>query len=349
MIKLLVFSVLLTTMQIAWASTPVAQAYINKYSPIAVKEMHRAGIPASIKLAQGLLESNWGRSDLATKANNHFGIKCGGRWSGPSYYKEDDDYDQDGDLIKSCFRSFADAQRSYEAHSDFLRDPNKAYRYGRLFDIDPADYRAWAHGLYEAGYATDPKYPSKIISVIEKYELYKYDQRLEVDLSPEHIPEAQPVTAYEPRERHAASIPLHSASYKISAINRVPMVIASAETTIADIAVSVGLSSDLLVSYNDGYLEPYDKVPAGAYVYLQKKKRSFVGETDQHVVLEGETMESIAQLYGIRIENLYAKNKMPTGAIPDVGTKLNLRKSVHKKERPSFTTQDGRTPVFLDM
>jgi hypothetical protein len=349
MVKLLVFTITLVTAHTAVASTPIAQAYIERYQSIAVKEMHRAGIPASIKLAQGLLESNWGRSDLATQANNHFGIKCGGRWSGPSYYKEDDDYNKKGDLIKSCFRSFADAQRSYEAHSDFLRDPKKAYRYGRLFELDPTDYRAWAHGLYDAGYATDPKYPNKIISVIEKYELYKFDVPTEVDLAIEHIPEAQPVIAYEPRERHAASIPIHSDSYKISAINRVPMVIARGETTIADIAASVGLSSDLLVSYNDGYAEPLDRVAVGSYVYLQKKKRSFVGETEQHTVLEGETMESIAQLYGMRIENLYAKNRMPQGAIPDVGTTLNLRRSVHKKERPTFTTADGRVPEFLDM
>lgn len=341
--------VLLFTVGLEAETTPVAELYIAKFRDVAVKEMHRAGIPASIKLAQGLLESNWGRSELATNANNHFGIKCGSKWKGPAFYKEDDDHDEDGRLIKSCFRSFPDAVRSYEAHSDFLRDPAKVYRYGRLFEIDPTDYVSWAYGLYEAGYATDPRYPQKIISVIEKYNLHQFDVLSEVELADIHVPEAQPLSSYSSKERHAASITSTSDSYKISAINRVPMVIAPTSTTIADVSAAHGLSVDLLVDYNDGYFEPADVVLAGAYIFLQRKKRSYVGETEQHTVAEGETMYGIAQRYGIRVENLYAKNRMPQDAEPVVGARLNLRKSVLKKERPQFTRPDGREPEFLDL
>src|SRR5690606_7158211 len=121
-----------------------------------------------------MLESNCGRSDLACKANNHFGIKCGGEWSGGTYHKEDDDY-RNGKLVPSCFREFSSALESFVAHSDFLRDPRKAHRYGPLFQLDPRDYKGWAHGLSKAGYATDPHYPQRLIRLIEQYELHRFD------------------------------------------------------------------------------------------------------------------------------------------------------------------------------
>lgn len=148
--------------------------YIGKYKEIAQSEMQRVGIPASIKLAQGILESNSGRSTLALKANNHFGIKCGKYWEGGTFYREDDDY-HNGKLIKSCFRKFKSPNHSYMAHSDFLTNPGSQYRYGFLFDLDPLDYVSWAEGLKSSGYATDPNYANKLISVIEKYELYQFD------------------------------------------------------------------------------------------------------------------------------------------------------------------------------
>ena len=151
-----------------------AANYIGKYKEIAQSEMQRVGIPASIKLAQGILESNSGRSTLAQKANNHFGIKCGNYWEGPTFFREDDDY-RGGKLIKSCFRKFDSAEHSFVAHSDFLTNPGSQYRYGFLFDLDPFDYVSWAEGLKASGYATDPLYAEKLISVIEKYQLYQFD------------------------------------------------------------------------------------------------------------------------------------------------------------------------------
>ena len=163
------------------ADKELASTYISTYKDIAIQEMHRTGIPASIKLAQGLLESDWGRSDLATSANNHFGIKCGGSWDGNTFYKEDDDRDRKGKLIKSCFRAFSNPTESYMAHSDFLTDPKKEYRYGFLFNYKSDDYRSWAKGLKKSGYASDPKYPDKLITIIKKYNLDQFDEAISDD------------------------------------------------------------------------------------------------------------------------------------------------------------------------
>ncbi|MCB0260921.1 MAG: glucosaminidase domain-containing protein, partial [Calditrichaeota bacterium] len=150
--------------------------YVDEFKEVAIREMERAGIPASIKLAQGILESNAGKSDLARRANNHFGIKCGNDWDGKTYYKKDDDYNDKGQLVESCFRSYKNPEASFIAHSEFLRDPKKQYRYGFLFRIDPTDYKAWAEGLRRAGYATSANYPTKLIDIIERYQLNRYDE-----------------------------------------------------------------------------------------------------------------------------------------------------------------------------
>ena len=149
--------------------------YINRFKDVAVVEMHRTGIPASIKLAQGILESNAGASMLAERANNHFGIKCGSAWKGKTMLRKDDDRNAQGKLVKSCFRSFGSAEESFVAHSDFLLDPNKKYRYGFLFGLGSDDYRGWAHGLKKAGYATNPNYPKLLIRIIEEYQLSKIE------------------------------------------------------------------------------------------------------------------------------------------------------------------------------
>lgn len=147
--------------------------YIEQYKTIAINEMQRVGIPASIKMAQAIIESNSGQSTLARQSNNHFGIKCGSNWTGPEVYREDDDY-ENGLLIRSCFRAFDDPVQSFFEHSDFLSNP-KSNRYKPLFELDPYDFKAWAYGLKSAGYATDPNYPQKLIDVIEKYQLYELD------------------------------------------------------------------------------------------------------------------------------------------------------------------------------
>ena len=148
--------------------------YVDQYASIAVMEMHRSGIPASIILAQGIHESNSGTSALAAKANNHFGIKCKAYWRGSTYYHEDDDYDNKGRLLESCFRAYSDAGESYQDHTDFLM--HTTY-YQKLFHLPRTDYQSWAAGLKYCGYATDPKYAEKLVFLIKKYQLSQYDLR----------------------------------------------------------------------------------------------------------------------------------------------------------------------------
>lgn len=167
--------VTITVLSIPLKANDVTPAYIEQYKTIVLNEMDRAKIPASIKMAQAILESASGRSTLARQSNNHFGIKCGKDWNGGAVYHHDDDY-KDGLLVRSCFRAYDDAAESFAAHSDFLLR-NRRYKF--LFELDIYDYKAWANGLRKAGYATDPKYPSKLINLIEKYELYLLDLGVE--------------------------------------------------------------------------------------------------------------------------------------------------------------------------
>ncbi|WCL82003.1 glucosaminidase domain-containing protein [Saprospira sp. CCB-QB6] len=144
------------------SATATASAYIERFKPIAIAEMKRTGVPASIKMAQAILESGYGRSELAKKANNHFGIKCGSNWNGKTYK-----------LKASCFRAYSSAEESFKQHSDFLRNGS---RYADLFKLKTTDYKGWAKGLRKAGYATSSSYPSKLIELIERYRLHQYDQ-----------------------------------------------------------------------------------------------------------------------------------------------------------------------------
>ena len=161
-------------MALSFRQAPEAAAwdYIETYKDLAVAEMYRTGIPASITLAQGLHESNYGMSDLATKANNHFGIKCKSYWVGMTYYHKDDDFDKQGKLLESCFRSYNTALESYVDHSNFLKT---TAHYQPLFEYHHTDYRSWAYGLKKCGYATDIAYSEKLIDKIEKYNLSQYD------------------------------------------------------------------------------------------------------------------------------------------------------------------------------
>lgn len=368
-----------------WASAEdnrkLAETYINSYKDVAVQEMHRTGIPASIKLAQGLLESDWGRSDLAKTANNHFGIKCGGKWAGGTFYKEDDDKDKKGRLIESCFRSFKSPTESYMAHSDFLSDPRKEYRYGFLFDYESTDYKSWAKGLKKSGYATDPKYPSKLIQIIENYKLYEFDQAIKTSnlnyastAVDEKIPER---VALSSRSENSASkkkqklvkseevvvidkkvekneisrMPSKYVSrlkYSIDIVNKVQKVTAKGGETLGELSRAIGVSVDELIVVNEVYATKDEVLAPGVNIYLEKKKRSYRGDHEFHLVKEGETMESIAQLYGLRLKSLYAKNRMPKGSKTIAGTKLSISKSVSLSERPRFELADSnRKHKFL--
>ncbi len=361
--RLIIFILLLSNTLLATSDRgKVARQYMSSFSDIAVAEMHRTGIPASIKLAQGMLESNWGQSDLATKANNHFGIKCGGNWSGNGYYKEDDDRNSKGELIKSCFREFTDAQESYIAHSEFLMDSKKTHRYGFLFDYGSMDYRAWAHGLKKSGYATDPKYPQKLISIIEKYNLSKYDRKnsslsnhtrstkegTEASHTTTATAESSTTTrdntrtSTKPSTNSTRTVITSKLQYDINANNKVRLVYAMGGETVAQLARKVGVSLEDILLYNEVYLQKEDILEAGDRVYIEKKKRKLYIGPKLHIVKEGETMESISQIYGIRLKSLYAKNRMPKTAQTVAGQKLYLQETASLSERPRFTLLNSK-------
>lgn len=278
--------------------------YIEKYKDIAIDEMERAGIPASIKLAQGILESNSGKSYLARKANNHFGMKCGTTWTGKKVYREDDDYDENGVLQESCFRGYKNAKASYIAHSEFLRDPRKAYRYGFLFRLDAMDYKKWAHGLKKAGYATSATYAEKLISLIEALELYQYD-----------------------REGNTSVIVAKPPALKnLSTINDVKYIVAESGDTPASLAQKARISVNAIMKYNEGYIQsPKEKLDSGTRIFIQKKRNFYRGRQLWHFVKNGDSMASISQKYGMKLRKLYKKNKMQPGMEPATGERIKLR------------------------
>ena len=298
------------------ASADPHDAYIRTFRQVAIQEMERTGIPASIKLAQAILESNGGRSELATKAHNHFSIKCGSNWKGPTYELKDDDYDDAGNHINSCFRVYRKDEASFIAHSEFLRDPNKASRYGFLFRIPPTDYRRWAHGLHKAGYATNPRYPQLLIDMIERYHLDQYDL-----VSPDALDKLAGITR----------------------INDVKLTFAREKETLATIAARTEVSVNQLLKYNDYVYTPDTPLNEDDLVYLQPKRSYFRGKQSWHKVQPGESLLSIAQLYGIRVDKLRKKNRIPDGFEPATGERIRLRWKIRKSDTPR-TVRQGPVP-----
>ena len=301
--------------------------YVERYKEIAISEMERSGVPASIKLAQALLESNAGKSVLARKANNHFGMKCGSNWDGKTYYREDDDYDEFGNIMKSCFRVYRNAEASFVAHSEFLTDPRKEFRYGFLFRLDPKDYTQWAYGLKRAGYATNPNYPRLLIGLIETYNLDMYDGGALIGpIDEEDVP------------------PLLAGS-GIFLINDAKVTLAEAGDTPDEIARRTAVSVQRILRYNEKLDSKGEQIMEGTRVYLQRKRGFFRGRQKWHNVKEGETMYSISQLYGVRVEKLYRKNRMEPGTEPAVGERIKLRWRVKRDEIPRLRTE---TPPPID-
>ncbi|MCB9283311.1 MAG: LysM peptidoglycan-binding domain-containing protein [Lewinellaceae bacterium] len=305
---------------LAASQTEVQRDYIEHFKDIAIQEMERAGIPASIKLAQALLESNAGQSELAQRANNHFGIKCGVDWDGKTYMKKDDDYDENGKLVKSCFRSYRRPQESFIAHSEFLRDPKKEWRYGFLFHLDPMDYKSWASGLKKAGYATSATYDSKLIAIIERYQLYQYDRPPVVDPFINVVE-----NTYE------------DLLIGIFQVNDVDVVIAEEGETPAIIAERTGRDVYKLLQYNEMLTKPNTALKKGDRVFLEPKRNSYRGDRKYHYVKKGETMYDIAQTYGIKLNKLYKKNRMPEKSEPAEDERIILRGRIKKDEdRPKL-------------
>ena len=264
-------------------------AYINLYKDIAIEQMHKYHIPASITLAQGLLESGAGRSELARKANNHFGIKCHS-WDGKKIYHDDDKKGE-------CFRVYKSARDSYEDHSIFLATGS---RYEFLFKYAETDYVAWARGLKRAGYATSPTYADKLIEIIERYNLDQYD-RTKKDSKPQVVNPHTPYIA-----------------------NDIVYIVARQGDTMMTIAEEFETSKRKLINYNDLY-KGYVPVK-GDIIYLARKHRKARKPNTQHVVKDGESMYMISQKYAIRLHRLYKMNKAtPDTYSPMVGDVVKLR------------------------
>ena len=265
--------------------------YIKQYRDLAVDEMKKYHIPASITLAQGLLESGAGQSTLARKSNNHFGIKCGSDWQGKTVRHNDD-------ARGECFRAYKHPKQSYEDHSKFLAGRP---RYASLFKLKITDYKGWARGLKKAGYATDPRYAQRLIDIIELYDLDKYDKKGGLKWMKENPNPHQPYIA-----------------------NGLLYIVVRAGDTWKSISKEFGISQKKLRKYNDLY-KGYELQP-GDILYLEKKNRKAQKEHIVHVLRAGESMYLISQKYGIRLNNLYKLNKMDADEpAPEVGTILRLR------------------------
>ena len=268
--------------------------YIDQYSDLAVEHMKRYKIPASITLAQGILESGAGKSQFVRDSNNHFGIKCHSDWKGDRIYRPDDG-------PNDCFRKYPDAKESFEDHSRFLAERN---RYAVLFTLDIKDYKAWAKGLQSCGYATDKAYANKLIQLIEKYELYKYDTKYKKTSSPKNTSFAY---------NHRNIYKTHNLIY----------VLAEMDDSFDAIAGSLGFKVKDLLKYNE--VPEGFPLNQGDIVYLEKKKKKADKPYFEHVIQVGESMHSISQQYGIQLSRLYKMNKKDGDYVPEEGHVLKLR------------------------
>lgn len=270
-------------------------AYIDKYKGMAIEQMQKYRIPASITLAQGLLESAAGRSTLATEANNHFGIKCGSYWTGPYVLRNDD-------APNEQFRKYRSAAESFEDHSKFLM----GRRYQALFNQDITDYKGWAYGLKQAGYATNPAYAESLIRIIEMYNLAQFDNG-----------------------KFGMGTMQSDIFFRTHAVYRNNgnyFIIVEIGDDMATISRATGVSLKKLYSYND---LPRDYAPTqGDVIYLEKKKSKASKDFKHypiHIVEPNQSMFDIAQLYGIKLKSLYKLNKAELDYTPQVGDILRIR------------------------
>ena len=325
--KIIILALLPLLLSAASPQTP-QEKYIARYAAIAVSEMYRTGVPASITLAQGLLESRYGLSSLATEGNNHFGIKCHD-WKGKKMYYDDDKKGE-------CFRVYEDADESFQDHSDFLRYRD---RYKFLFEYETTDYKAWAYGLKKAGYATDPSYPQKLIKYIEDYRLFEYDKmsvkqaeriespddedtpkepsrrqrkgrnskfiddtRTQIPVSPRVLEESHKADSRKVNERFSVNL-----SRVLVSSNGVMYIEAQEDETVASIAEAFKLFEKELRYFND--MGKNDDIVPGSRVYLERKKKQAAKGLEKYVVdKDGESLWAISQRFGIRLSTLLKLN-----------------------------------------
>lgn len=300
---LFVFLLLKGQFALAQPSEPMISRsqYIEMWKDEAINQMIKHGVPASITLAQGILESGNGNSELARYANNHFGIKCHG-WDGPGLYKDDDQPNE-------CFRKYSSANESFEDHSNFLK--NKS-RYDFLFDLEITDYKGWAKGLKKAGYATNPKYPDLLIKLIEENDLSKYDN-LTLTSNNSSTKQNNQLVSYSSNAKSIHQVMMHA--------NNIRYVIVKEGDTFYKIAKEFEMGLWQLYRYNDLYTN--DFIRPGDIVFIQPKRRK--AKEKYYTVKSGETIKSISQELGVKAKSICKKNDLEINAELTPGMRLKMR------------------------
>ncbi|WP_251620673.1 glucosaminidase domain-containing protein [Odoribacter lunatus] len=311
-----IFIILILCLTVSTTQGQSRKEFIRKYKHIAIKEMERTGIPASITLAQGIFESGCGMSDLSTEANNHFGIKCHD-WDGPTYHKDDDAKDE-------CFRKYDNPEQSWIDHSEFL---TSRPRYAGLFELSSTDYKGWAKGLKAAGYATNPQYADKLIQIIEEEELYLYDRKIKHPTkAPAETPtiQQQPTVAKPITTQRTASVNYHK---REEIKNGILCIEAQTGDSFESIAKYYGIKLKRLLAYNE---KKDASLTKGEYVFLKHKRLRAAPGYDFHRVKAGENLYTISQTYGVRLKSLtYFNNTQATSPLKE-GEKIYLRKRAGK-------------------
>jgi hypothetical protein len=298
------------------------QQYIDAMAQLAIQEMNEYHIPASITMAQACLESGDGNSTLAVEANNHFGIKCNSSWKGPSVRKDDE-------TSNECFRKYNTAIESYRDHSKFLTG---GMRYQFLFDYEIKDYRKWAYGLKKAGYATDPQYPERLIKIIEEFQLDKLDAYYNSTtryVRPERLESTSKSKTWRKGSTGIDNFSINPyVTRNVERRNGAKAFFAVEGDTYEQIAIEFSLKEWEIYKYND--VEKGAKPEVGSIVYIQSKRGKAPRGNDLHVLKEGESLWSVAQWYGVRLDALYRKNGMSKSDVPKVGQQISLRKKVRR-------------------
>lgn len=318
---------------------PVVVEYINTYKELAIAEMQRTGIPASIKLAQGIHETSAGTSDLVKRSNNHFGLKCKTEWTGMSVKHTDD-------APNECFRKYESPKDSYKDQSDYLK---KTPRYASLFEIDPTDYKAWAFGLKKAGYATNPKYSQVLIKLIEDYDLQDYtmialgklkpgqetlakneiknkdenSEKIIMDEKPVIMPPEPEVVVYAKKETKQQTVVEKKPEYPEGEfkINETKVIYAKKGTSYLSIAEQYAIPLARIFEFNE--MKVQESVDKDRLIYIMRKRK--FGLNEQHTVKPGESLTDIAQTEALRIESLLEYNFLQPGMQPAIGSVLYLR------------------------
>lgn len=305
--------------------------YIERYKDIAMEEMQKDKIPASITLAQGILESGNGQSKLAKQGNNHFGIKCHSDWKGKRMH-------QDDDAPNECFRVYDNAEDSYRDHSKFLKNGT---RYKSLFDLSITDYKGWAKGLKKAGYATLPTYATVLINLIETYDLQQYDQMVVSGKFKKKSPKAVEKPAKPVKPAKNKKIKGNAKSYAVPDLeNRkaievtashhyikenfgVEFIVTKENDNLSSLAKELKMYEYQLIRYNN--LGSKRTFSEGEILYIQPKRRRAPSGYNVHVVKYGETLDDISNLYAVRLDRLYKMNGFDKTYLISVGEEIKLR------------------------